>query len=93
MGLRPVDRSKRLRAGAHFIPLGAGATIAHDQGWMSSAAFSPTLGHWIGLGFLAGGMARLGESIRACDPLRGEDVEMTVVAPCQIDPEGERLRV
>jgi sarcosine oxidase subunit alpha len=93
VGLRPVDRTRRLRAGAHFIPPGVAATIANDQGWVSSVTYSPTLGHWIGLGFLAGGMARLGESIRACDPLRGEDVEMTVVAPCQIDPEGERLRV
>jgi sarcosine oxidase subunit alpha len=60
---------------------------------MSSVTYSPTLGHWIGLGFLAGGMARLGEPIRACDPLRGETVELTVVAPCHIDPEGARLRV
>jgi sarcosine oxidase subunit alpha len=93
VGLRPVDRASRLRAGAHLIPPGAAATIANDQGWMSSVAFSPTLGHWIGLGFLAGGMARLGEPIRACDPLRGETVELTVVAPCHIDPEGARLRV
>jgi methylglutamate dehydrogenase subunit C len=93
VGLRPVDRTKRLRAGAHFIPPGMAATVANDQGWMSSVAYSPTLGHWIGLGFLGGGMARVGESIRACDPLRGEDVEVTVVAPCQIDPEGARLRV
>jgi sarcosine oxidase subunit alpha len=93
VGLRPVDRTRRLRSGAHFIPRGMAATIANDQGWMSSVAFSPTLGHWIGLGFLAGGMARLGEVVRACDPLRGEEVEVTVVAPCQIDPEGARLRV
>jgi len=93
VGLRPVDRTRRLRAGAHFIPLGAEATIAHDQGWMSSAAFSPTLGHWIGLGFLAGGMTRLGEHVRAADPLRGENIEVEVVAPCQIDAEGARLRV
>ncbi len=93
VGLRPVDLTSRLRAGAHFIPLGATETIANDQGWMSSVAYSPTLGHWIGLGFLAGGLARLGETIRACDPLRGESVEVAVVPPCQIDPEGERLRV
>ena len=93
VGLRPVDRTSRLRSGAHFIAPGAAATIANDQGWMSSVTYSPTLGHWIGLGFLAGGMARLGEPIRACDPLRAETVELTVVAPCHIDPEGARLRV
>jgi methylglutamate dehydrogenase subunit C len=93
VGLRPVDRTRRLRSGAHFIPRGMAATIDNDQGWMSSVAYSPTLGHWIGLGFLAGGMVRLDEVIRACDPLRGEEVDVTVVAPCQIDPEGARLRV
>jgi sarcosine oxidase subunit alpha len=93
VGLRPVDRTRRLRAGAHFIPVGAAETIANDQGWMSSVAWSPTLGHWVGLGFLTGGTTRLGETVRACDPLRGESVDVMVVAPCQIDPEGERLRV
>jgi sarcosine oxidase subunit alpha len=93
VGLRPVDRTRRLRAGAHFVPLGAEATIAHDQGWVSSAAYSPTLGHWIGLGFLAGGMARAGDHVHAADPLRSETIEVEVVAPCQIDPEGARLRV
>ncbi len=92
VGLRPVDRAMRLRAGAHFIPLGAAMAIAHDQGWMSSAAFSPALGHWIGLGLLAGGMARVGERVLAADPLRGEAIEVEVVTPCQIDPEGVRLR-
>ena len=93
VGLRPVDRTRRLRVGAHFIPVGAAETITNDQGWMSSVAWSPTLGHWVGLGFLSGGTARLGETVRACDPLRGEGVDVMVVAPCQIDPEGERLRV
>ena len=93
VGLHPVDRTQRLRSGAHFIPPGIAATIANDQGWMSSVAYSPTLGHWVGLGFLNGGMARVGEPMRACDPLRGEEVEVTVVAPCHIDPEGARLRV
>src|SRR5204863_127472 len=48
-GFKPVDRAERLRAGAHFIPEGARPVAANDQGYMSSVAFSPTLGHWIGL--------------------------------------------
>src|SRR5262249_34028932 len=54
-GFRPVDRKARLRAGAHFLPLGAAATIENDQGYMTSVAFSPMLGHWIGLGVIAHG--------------------------------------
>ncbi len=91
VGLRPIDRSARLRSGAHFLAPGAPATIASDEGWVSSVAFSPTLGHWIGLGFLADGAARHGEQMRAYDPLRGGDTAVEIVAPCQFDPEGVRL--
>ncbi|MEO9189757.1 MAG: sarcosine oxidase subunit alpha family protein, partial [Acetobacteraceae bacterium] len=65
VGLRPINPADRLRAGAHFIPVGAPATIGNDQGFLSSVAFSPTVGCWIGLGFLARGAERHGEQIRA----------------------------
>ena len=37
------------------------ATAANDQGYITSVAFSPTLGHWIGLGLLQYGPQRIGE--------------------------------
>ena len=92
IGLRPVDRSARLFGGAHFLALNAPATPEHDEGWVSSVAYSVALGHWIGLGFLADGPARHGARARAYDPLRGGDVEVEITAPCQFDPEGVRLR-
>ncbi len=92
VGLRAVDPAGRLRAGAHFLPLDAPNHIDHDQGWMSSVAHSPALGCWIGLGFLAGGPARHGQRVRAYDPVRNGDLEVEVVPPCFIDPEGARLR-
>ena len=91
MGFRPVDRGARLRSGAHFLPRGAEAVIANDQGYMTSVAFSPMLGHWIGLGLLERGAERLGEILRAHDPLRGGDLEVEVVSPVFFDPEGSRL--
>ena len=91
-GFRPVDRSRRLRAGAHFIPLGAPAAAEHDEGHMTSVAFSPTLGHWIGLGLIRRGPERVGERVRAVDPVRGGDVEVEICAPAFVDPQGERLR-
>jgi methylglutamate dehydrogenase subunit C len=91
-GFKPVDRSQRLRAGAHFIALGAPTVAASDQGYMTSVAFSPTLGHWIGLGLLAGGPRRHGEHVRAYDPLRSGDVPVEVCHPVFYDPTGERLR-
>jgi methylglutamate dehydrogenase subunit C len=93
VGLKPVDRNARLRAGAHFIPVGVPASSDNDQGIMTSVAFSPTLKHWIGLGLLAHGPERITEHVRAVDPVRENEVEVEICAPCFVDPQGERLRV
>jgi len=92
VGFRPVDPARRLRAGAHFLPVGAAAVAAHDEGYMTSVAFSPSVGSWIGLGFLKRGPLRIGERVRAYDALRGEDVECEICLPVFVDPQGERLR-
>lgn len=91
VGFKPVDRAQRLRAGAHFLPRGAKAVADNDQGHMTSVAFSPTLGHWIGLGLLQRGPQRLGERVRAYDPVRDGDVEVEVCDPVFVDPERVRL--
>lgn len=94
VGLRPLDPAARLRAGAHLVALADPADAAHDAGYVTSAAFSPGLGQWIGLGLLAGGPDRLGERVRAVDPVRGgPELLLEVCAPCFIDSEGARLRV
>lgn len=93
IGFKPVDPKDRLRAGAHFLRNGHSATMANDEGYMTSVAFSPTLGHWIGLGLLAHGPERIGETVRAYDPVRGGDVPVEICHPAFVDPEGERLRV
>jgi sarcosine oxidase subunit alpha len=91
-GFKPTNRDDRLRAGAHFIREGAQPTARNDEGYMTSVAFSPTLGHWIGLGLLARGPSRHGERVRAWDPVRGGDVLVEVCDPVFYDPAGERLR-
>ena len=92
VGIKPVDPASRLSAGAHFIPHGAAVEAANDQGWVASVAFSPSLGHWVGLGMLTRGPDRHGEIVTAADPLRGRNVEVEVCSPVFIDPEGARLR-
>jgi len=92
-GFKPVKRADRLRAGAHFLGLGAEATARNDEGYMTSVAFSPSLSHWIGLGLIKGGPARYGEHVRAYDPVRGGDIEVEICSPVFVDPEGVRLRV
>jgi methylglutamate dehydrogenase subunit C len=93
VGIKPLKRDDRLMAGAHFIPPSAAATAANDEGYVTSVAYSPTLGHWIGLGLLSRGPERLGETVRAVDLLRDSDVAVEVCSPVFHDPQGERLRV
>ncbi len=92
-GFRPVDRSQRLRAGAHFLPKDAPNYASHDQGYMTSVAYSPMCGHWIGLGLIQNGAGRIGEVVRAYDPVRNGDTLVEIVPPVFFDAEGERLRV
>ena len=92
MGFRPANRSDMLNAGAHFLTPGDPEDMAHDQGWMTSVAYSPELGHSIGLGFLKRGKDRLGETVRAFDPIRGKDTLVEVCSAHHIDPDGVRLR-
>ena len=91
VGFKPSDRKQRLRAGAHFLPIGVPATADNDQGYMTSVAFSPTLGYWVGLGLLQRGPQRLGQRVRAYDPVRDSDINVEVCDPIFVDPERARL--
>jgi sarcosine oxidase subunit alpha len=90
VGLKPEDGTTILRAGSHLLPLGAAATAENDQGYITSAARSPSLGP-IALALLANGPARIGEKIRVYDPLRNGDSIAVIVPPIHYDPEGARL--
>ncbi|MFK7860755.1 MAG: sarcosine oxidase subunit alpha family protein [Granulosicoccus sp.] len=92
VGFLPVDKTRTLHAGAHFIANGAKRVVANDQGWMTSVAYSPTLQSSIGLGFIRDGANRKGETVMACDPLRRNETEVMIVSPHFVDPYGERLR-
>ena len=92
VGVKPVTPDVRLTTGAHFLRIGAQPSLANDEGYISSATFSPTVGHWIGLGFLRDGPKRIGERVRAHDPLSGGDLEVEITKPVFYDPDGKRLR-
>ena len=92
VGFVPVNPADPLTAGSHFIAAGAPSTATHDAGYMTSVVYSPHLGHSVGLGYLANGSARIGEELRAVNPLGGTEIAVRVASPHFIDPEGERLR-
>ncbi|MEM6596370.1 MAG: glycine cleavage T C-terminal barrel domain-containing protein, partial [Pseudomonadota bacterium] len=93
VGLKPVDPKNLVPAGSHLMTKGDPVDAAHDQGYVTSACFSPNLGHHIALAYLKRGDARVGEVIRLVSPLTDIDHEVEVVSAHFIDPEGERLRV
>jgi methylglutamate dehydrogenase subunit C len=88
MGFKPVDVSKPVVAGSHFITKGDEANMENDQGWVTSVAYSPTLGHSIGLGFIKRGHERKGEIVRMVNPARDMEVDVEIVSPHFYDPEG-----
>ena len=92
MGFMPVNPQDKLTNGAHFMNIGAEYNPENDQGHMSSVAWSPSLKSYIGLGFLKDGKTRMGETLKAVDFMRDNHVEVKVVSPHFLDPEGERLR-
>jgi len=92
VGFMPLDSAESLHAGAHFIAQGSDAITASDQGWMTSVAYSPDCRSSIGLGFINNGTQRLGECVIAANPLKNEFIQVKIVSPHFVDPDGARLR-
>ena len=92
VGLKPVATTGVILAGAHLFDPGAEAVRINDQGYVTSACHSPTLGTTLALGFLKRGRARVGETIRLVDHLRGVETDCMVCDPVFVDKDGGRLR-
>ena len=80
VGFKPANKEIELKAGAHFISLGKEA-CTKNEGWMSSLAFSPSLNHSIGLGFIKNGNNRIGEIVNAVIKIRKNNIEVEIVSP------------
>lgn len=92
VGFRAANPQDRIRAGAHVLALEGRLTTANDEGVITSAAFSPSLKYWVGLGLLSRGSKRVSERLRAVDLVRNSIIDIEVCMPCFIDPQGERVR-
>ncbi|MER9832387.1 sarcosine oxidase subunit alpha family protein [Mesorhizobium sp. M0134] len=92
VGLQPVERAGKVVAGSHLFAEGAAQNLDTDQGWITSACYSPHVGSMIGLGFLEDGGERIGEVIVAANPVEGESERLRIVPAHFVDPEGARLR-
>ncbi|MEP5727790.1 MAG: sarcosine oxidase subunit alpha family protein [Sulfitobacter sp.] len=92
VGVKPIDANDKVTAGGHLMDAVGPVDAAHDQGYITSAAYSPTLETMIGLGFLKDGGNRLGERMRLVSPVTDLTIEVEVVSPHFVDPKGERVR-
>ena len=92
IALKPVGSVKQITAGAHLFDLNDEPIRQNDKGYVTSVGFSPTFGHFIGLGFFKGGQSRLGEQIKMVDHLRGIETECEIINTVSFDPKGDRLR-
>ncbi|EAQ01948.1 sarcosine oxidase, alpha subunit family protein [Pseudooceanicola batsensis HTCC2597] len=92
VGIRPVGAVRQLTAGAFLFDPETESTRENAQGTVSSVAFSPTLGHFIGLALLKEGPERHGETVRMVDHLRRVSTLCEVCDPAFFDPAGGRAR-
>ena len=92
VGIKPVDATAKITAGGHLMDADGPVDAAHDRGYATSAAYSPSVGSSIGLAFIEDGSERIGTRMRLVSPLTVGTVEVEVVSPHFVDPEGERLR-
>jgi sarcosine oxidase subunit alpha len=92
VGLRPVDGSVQVTAGAHLFNDGDAAVRVNDKGYVTSVCYSPTLKSYLALGFLQNGRARHGQTVKLVDHLRNIETLCEVCDPVFYDSEGGRVR-
>ncbi len=92
MGFKPMNPTEPIAAGAHFLRPGSENKLRSQEGHMTSTAWSATLQSHIGLGLIVRGTQRIGEQVRAYDPVRGRDTLVEICSPVFYDPQGAKLR-
>jgi glycine cleavage system aminomethyltransferase T len=88
VGLRAADGKAKIQGGAQITTADA---PARSIGHVTSSVYSPTLGEWIALGFVARSVGE-GAVLLARDPLRGGDAAVRVTSPVHFDSAGERMK-
>ena len=91
VGLHPLDPRDSLRAGAHILRKGDDATLENDQGYVTSACWSPHVGSAIGLALVIRGPERHGEEVLVWNALNGEFTPARLTPPVFVDPTHGRL--
>ncbi len=91
VGIKPIDRSMKMRSGGHLLKQSDAPSMQADQGYICSVAWSPMLNMWLGLALLSNGSTRLGEIVKVFDGLRGHHYLAEICDPVHFDPKNARL--
>jgi len=89
VGLRTQDPRTLLEEGAQVAATPAQSAPMELVGHVTSSYASSVLGHSIALGLVAGGRARLGQTLYV--PMPDGDIPVEVTAPVFYDPQGTRI--
>ncbi|MEN8919974.1 MAG: glycine cleavage T C-terminal barrel domain-containing protein, partial [Octadecabacter sp.] len=92
VGVKPLASKDKITAGGHLMAMDGPIDAAHDQGYVTSAAYSPEVGSMIGLAMIKSGDARMGEQMRLVSPVTDSEVVVEVTSAHFVDPEGGRQR-
>lgn len=91
VGIRPVDKADRIRAGSHLLKRDDQPSLAGSQGYITSVAYSPTLGYWLGLALMTRGRERHGEIVKVFDGIRNIHMYAEICDPMHYDKENKKL--
>ena len=90
VGFFPVNKNETFDAGT--IICEKNNIKGLGIGRVTSETHSPELGHWIGLGFIKGGVTKWKNiTVVGSDPVRNKQMDIKVVSSHMIDPEGKRM--
>ena len=89
VGVRPVDRTRRLRNGTQLLSDEARGV---SLGYITSSTPSVELEGRVGLALLAGGRHRIGQRLTGASPVTAESTEIEIVSPHMLDPDNTRVR-
>jgi len=89
VGLRASKPGQEFLAGAQITTI---AERNRSCGHVTSSAFSPALGEWVGLALVARNQCEQGTVLLARDPLRGRETSVRTVSAVHLDPDGLRMK-
>ena len=90
VGFFPTDLKETFNAGT--IVCEKHNIKGQGIGRITSVTHSPELGHWIGIGFVEGGLDKWKDTtLVGADPVRNKQMNLKVVSPHMVDPTGERM--